>query len=88
MGTAVCKEERLLPRSAWSRTIFLVPSKQTLWQSKKPPCAAMETRTSRSEWFAVPQLTLFELPHSGERVFSPAAMDKIEAWRAKQFQTA
>lgn len=48
----------------------------------------MVTRTSRSEWFAVPQLTLFELPHSGERVFSPAAMDKIEAWRAKQFQTA
>ena len=41
------------------------------------------TRSSRGRRYTVPNLTFHECPDCGEQVYSPAAMEKIEANRAK-----
>jgi YgiT-type zinc finger domain-containing protein len=46
------------------------------------------TRTSRGRQFTVPQLTFHECPVCGEQVYSPEAMDKIEAHRSKSRKAA
>lgn len=41
------------------------------------------TRTSRGKNYTVPQLTFHECPNCGEQVYSPSAMEKIEAYRLR-----
>ena len=45
-------------------------------------------RTSRGKSFTVPNLTFHECPDCGEEVYSPAAMEKIEAHRPKRGKEA
>ncbi len=42
------------------------------------------TRKSRGKRFTVPNLTFHECPACGEQVYSPEAMEKIEAHRPKR----
>lgn len=46
------------------------------------------TRKSRGKRYTVPHLTFHECPNCGEQVFSPEAMEKIEAHRSKRDKTA
>lgn len=46
------------------------------------------TRMSRGKKFTVPQLVFHECPVCGEQVYSPEAMQKIEAHRPKRAKTA
>lgn len=41
------------------------------------------TRMFRAKRYTVPDLVFYECPNCGEQVFSPEAMDKIEAHRPK-----
>jgi YgiT-type zinc finger domain-containing protein len=42
------------------------------------------TRTFRGKPYTVPNLTFHECPNCGEQVYSPEAIDKIEAHRPKR----
>jgi YgiT-type zinc finger domain-containing protein len=46
------------------------------------------TRTSRGTSFTVPNLTYHECPDCGEEIYSPEAMEKVEAHRPKRDQAA
>lgn len=46
------------------------------------------TRTSRGKRYTVPQLTFHECPDCGEQVYSPEAMERIEAHRPKRGKAA
>jgi len=46
------------------------------------------TRTSQGREFNVPNLTFHECPDCGEQVYSPEAMERIEACRPKRDDAA
>ena len=46
------------------------------------------TRKSRGRSYTVPNLTFHECPDCGEQVYSPEAMEKIEAHRPKRGKSA